>query len=246
VLVHEIGHLVRAHAERADALGADYDHARWATACDLALNDDLLAAGVPLPAGVVTPAMFGLAEGGIEEAYYAALAQNPRPSAMTAASGEGGRCGSGAGEPRASWELPADDPAGPALSQADATMTCRRVAHAVREHAARRSRGQVPASLRFEMPEGPRWCVARVRPGHVPPFDSARRRGRLGQSRGAVPERVADPRMPKSEHARPWHIEVQVKHGEAAPSSANPHRRDAIPLKTGAPPRPGGGDNRRP
>lgn len=29
VLVHEIGHLVRAHAERADALGADYDHQRW-------------------------------------------------------------------------------------------------------------------------------------------------------------------------------------------------------------------------
>ena len=29
VLVHEIGHLVRAHAERADALGADYDHERW-------------------------------------------------------------------------------------------------------------------------------------------------------------------------------------------------------------------------
>jgi hypothetical protein len=29
VLVHEIGHLVRAHAERADALGADIDHDCW-------------------------------------------------------------------------------------------------------------------------------------------------------------------------------------------------------------------------
>jgi len=29
VLVHEIGHLVRAHAERADVLGADVDHEHW-------------------------------------------------------------------------------------------------------------------------------------------------------------------------------------------------------------------------
>src|SRR5918911_5513722 len=81
VLVHEVGHLVRAHAERADALGADYDHERWGLAADIAINDDLLAASVPLPEGAVTPAMFGLAEGGIEEAYYAALAQHIQPSA---------------------------------------------------------------------------------------------------------------------------------------------------------------------
>ena len=30
VLVHEVGHLVRAHAERADALGPDPDHDCWA------------------------------------------------------------------------------------------------------------------------------------------------------------------------------------------------------------------------
>ena len=75
MLTHEIGHLVRAHAERADALGADYDNQRWNFATDAAINDDLLAAGVPLPDGVVTPAMLGLAEGDIEEVYYAALAQ---------------------------------------------------------------------------------------------------------------------------------------------------------------------------
>jgi hypothetical protein len=33
VLVHEIGHLVRAHAERADALGPDRDSDCWALAC---------------------------------------------------------------------------------------------------------------------------------------------------------------------------------------------------------------------
>ena len=67
MLVHEVGHLVRAHAERADALGADVDHERWNLAADAAINDDLLAAGVPLPDGAVTPATLGLAEGGIEE-----------------------------------------------------------------------------------------------------------------------------------------------------------------------------------
>jgi predicted metal-dependent peptidase len=144
VLVHEVGHLVRAHAERADALGADYDHQRWAIATDVAINDDLLAAGVPLPDGAVTPALFGLAEGGIEEAYYAALAQELPEAASAGRAGSGG-CGSGAGDPRAAWELPADDPAAPALSQADATITRRRVAEAVREYAACRSRGQLPA-----------------------------------------------------------------------------------------------------
>ncbi len=35
VLVHEVSHLVRAHAERADALAAAVDHERWNLACDL-------------------------------------------------------------------------------------------------------------------------------------------------------------------------------------------------------------------
>jgi predicted metal-dependent peptidase len=76
VLAHEISHLVRAHAERADALGPDYDHQRWNLATDAAVNDDLLAAGVPLPTGAVSPAAFGLEAGGIEEVYYAQLADH--------------------------------------------------------------------------------------------------------------------------------------------------------------------------
>ena len=131
VLVHEAGHLVRAHAERADALGADVDHERWNLSADLAINDDLLAAGVPLPAGAVTPAAFGLAEGGIEEVYYAALAQEADTStASSAVSDPAGGCGSGAGDPPAPWELPTDDPTAPAVGPADASMTRRRVAEA--------------------------------------------------------------------------------------------------------------------
>jgi predicted metal-dependent peptidase len=144
VLVHEVGHLVRAHAERADSLGADVDHERWNLSGDLAINDDLIAAGVPLPAGAVTPAMVGLAEGGIEEVYYAALSQ--RAASMTSLDSAGGSgCGSGAGDPAAPWELPPSDPAAPAVGPADASITRRRVAQSVRDHIANRSRGHLPA-----------------------------------------------------------------------------------------------------
>lgn len=144
VLVHEVGHLVRAHAERADALGAELDHDRWNVACDCSINDDLLAASVPLPAGAVTPAVLGLADGGIEEVYYAALSQQA-VSSMSREGAGGSGCGSGAGDPAAPWELPASDPAAPAVGPADATTTRRRVAQAVRDHVANRSRGHLPA-----------------------------------------------------------------------------------------------------
>ncbi|MBV9322766.1 MAG: hypothetical protein JO352_03140, partial [Chloroflexi bacterium] len=91
VLVHEVGHLLRAHAERGDQLGSDYDHNRWNLAADLAINDDLHAAGIRLPDGVVTPGKLGLEDGGIEEVYYAQLAD--RHSARrsgTRTSGTGG------------------------------------------------------------------------------------------------------------------------------------------------------------
>jgi predicted metal-dependent peptidase len=148
VLTHEIGHLVRAHAERADALGADYDNQRWNFATDAAINDDLLAAGVPLPDGVVTPAMLGLAEGDIEEVYYAALSQQAASNTKLDDARDHAGCGSGAGDEPAPWELPADDPAAPAVGSADASMTRRRVAQAVRDHAANRSRGHLPAGWR--------------------------------------------------------------------------------------------------
>jgi predicted metal-dependent peptidase len=137
VLVHEIGHLVRAHAERADALGADCDHDRWSIAADLSINDDLLAANIALPGGVLMPAMFGLPEGGIEEAYYAALPD--RRTGLFSNSGmKSESCGSGAGDPVADWELPADARQAPSVGSAEANMTRRLVAEAVREHTQRK------------------------------------------------------------------------------------------------------------
>jgi predicted metal-dependent peptidase len=170
VLVHEISHLVRAHAERADALGAPYDHDRWNLATDLAINDDLIAATIALPPGAVTPGHFGLDVGGIEEAYYAQLAGRRLPSGglpvvghgdeRTESDGENG-CGSGAGGPTEPWELPADDAAAPAVGDAEASMTRRRVAQAVREYVANHSRGTLPEGWQ-------RWADATLAGPQVP------------------------------------------------------------------------------
>lgn len=145
VLVHEVGHLIRDHAGRAGQLPQPMSHGAWNYAADAEINDDLLAAGIALPAGVVTPDALGCEPGGLAEDYYQATSQAgwPEPSA-----GEG--CGSGAGTWASPVELPADvdvDGRGP-LSDADGDMVRRHVAMAVREAAeGGKGRGSVPAGL---------------------------------------------------------------------------------------------------
>lgn len=72
VLLHEAGHLLRDHAGRADALGAvsAEDKHRWNIAGDLAINDDLVADGIELPAMPVLPDTLGLDRGLLEEDYW--------------------------------------------------------------------------------------------------------------------------------------------------------------------------------
>jgi predicted metal-dependent peptidase len=170
VLIHEISHLVRAHAERADTLDAPYDHDRWNFATDIAINDDLLAASIQLPRGAVTPASLGLEEGGIEEAYYAQLVDRRLASTARDVSGGVGAgsdsdtgvgCGSGAGGPVEPWEFSSDDPSVPAIGLAEANMTRRRVAQAVREYAANHNRGTLPDGWK-------RWADATLAGPQVP------------------------------------------------------------------------------
>ena len=139
VLVHEVGHLVREHAARAEALGPDVDRVRWNIATDAAINDDLLASGITLPEGVVTPTNQGLPANGVEEQYYALLAPTGDPA--TAAPGDGG-CGSGAGDLPASWE--ADETTSGGLSQAEQRITRRLVANDVEQAT---GRGTAPAGI---------------------------------------------------------------------------------------------------
>ena len=98
VLLHELGHLLRVHADRAAALPQPHDHGLWNLAADAEINDDLLDAGVPLPEGVVTPQALGCLPHDVAESYYAHLAATapPQPNQPDQAGG------SGAGQPNTS------------------------------------------------------------------------------------------------------------------------------------------------
>lgn len=109
VLIHEVNHLLREHAERSTHLPHPISHTRWNYATDAAINADLIDGGITLPEGAVTPEALGLPAGGIEEGYYHLLTMHDDEQAG---------CGSGAGDPEAPWELPTDDPDTPALTPA--------------------------------------------------------------------------------------------------------------------------------
>ncbi|MGC5225202.1 DUF2201 family putative metallopeptidase [Micromonospora sp. DT81.3] len=152
VLVHEVCHLIRDHSGRADSLPGPVDHSRWNYATDAAINDDLIAAGLPLPEWVVTPAALGLDEGGVEEAYYASLSPEPPQTEVG--------CGSGAGDPQQAWEPSLDDPQTPGLDDGQVTITRRKVAHDVRDAVAQ-GRGTIPAGMA-------RWASDELRAPTVP------------------------------------------------------------------------------
>ena len=123
VLVHEVWHLLRDHAGRGERVGVTGRERAWNTACDAEINDDLLAAGLPLPGSPPTPARLRLPDGLLAEQYYAEL---PPGRTWTA------DCGSGADGAVRPWE----DDAVPGLSPVQADLvraaTAREVADAAR------------------------------------------------------------------------------------------------------------------
>lgn len=162
VLLHEVGHLIRDHAGRARALPADYP-VLWNYAGDAEINDDLLRAGAPLPAGVITPSALGLDDNDIAEHYYQALLTQIDAGSNSHLDDGGPGCGSGAGMPASPWEFGVDS-RGEALagiSPEEGDLVRRTVANAVRDHAASRGRGTVPAGLQ-------RWAEHVLRPATVP------------------------------------------------------------------------------
>lgn len=164
VLLHEVGHLLRDHAGRADALPQPYRHLAWNLAGDAEINDDLLAAGVPLPEGVVTPDALGCPDNALAEDYYAALVGQAGASPHPAADCDdgGGGCGSGAGCPAVPGELAEQDTSvGAGIGQAEGEFVRRRVALDVTTHAAAKGRGSVPAGL-------DRWATQVLTPPTVP------------------------------------------------------------------------------
>jgi predicted metal-dependent peptidase len=83
VLVHHVCHLLRTHAERAQAAGVGPDDAPdWVRAADAEINDDLVPAGLDLPGRPVLPADLGAQDGQLAEQYFAGLGQRPAPGAQ--------------------------------------------------------------------------------------------------------------------------------------------------------------------
>ncbi len=98
VLYHEIAHLLRDHASRMQ----NFDHNAANIAADAEINDDLIAEGVKLPDGAITPASIGQPDGLLAEEYYAALqARQPAPDQGAVAQPGKQSASTGAGEPEA-------------------------------------------------------------------------------------------------------------------------------------------------
>ena len=145
VLVHHVSHLLRAHGERATAVGVSDDDTRaWVRGADAEINDDLVAAGLALPGRPVLPADLGAPPGLLAEQYFIA---GQRPD-------EGGwdlDCGSGADGLGRPW----DQAGQPGLSPWQAQLLCRQVAQDCVRHA--REPGTVPGGLL-------RWAEQLLRP----------------------------------------------------------------------------------
>ncbi|WP_262402207.1 DUF2201 family putative metallopeptidase [Actinomadura sp. CNU-125] len=79
VWIHEVSHLLRDHHGRAARLPAaeQRDHFRVNAAQDCEINDDLVADGLPLPAGRVVPGDFGLPDGRTFEEYLPGVPPGP-------------------------------------------------------------------------------------------------------------------------------------------------------------------------
>lgn len=88
VLVHHVGHLLRAHGERAQGAGVRPDETTdWIRAADAEINDDLVRAGLDLPGQPVLPRDLGAGDGLLAEQYFAGIR---RPAPSTGAGGDGG------------------------------------------------------------------------------------------------------------------------------------------------------------
>jgi predicted metal-dependent peptidase len=140
VLVHHVCHLLRAHGERAQAVGVAGEQAPdWVRAADAEINDDLIPAGLDLPGRPVLPADLGAPEGLLAEQYFEASTTDRSAKKNMAAAGDWLDCGSGAdGVPR-----PDDGP--PALPAWQADLLRRQVAQEVIAHG--EQAGTVPAGL---------------------------------------------------------------------------------------------------
>ena len=132
VLVHEVWHLLRAHADRCERSGAADRPRAWNIAADAEINDDLVTAGLPLPGMPVLPKMLGLPDGLLAEEYFSALRVEVDVD-----------CGSGADARAREHEDGAPSAQAPGLTQVQGDLVRIAVAKELRDTA--RTAGNLPA-----------------------------------------------------------------------------------------------------
>ena len=151
VLIHEVSHLLRQHAERKRAAGVVRPRL-WNTAADCEINDDLSAEQLPLPDNPPHPDDFALARGENAETYYRKLLTRERPAGaaddmdVDAAHD----CGSGAHGERRPWELADGDASasgGAGVDPVKAELVRRDVAHRILDRSG--DAGDVPLGWRL-------------------------------------------------------------------------------------------------
>jgi predicted metal-dependent peptidase len=135
MLVHQVGHLLRDHAGRAQQMGIDSSsEGDWTAAADAEINDDLVDDGVTLPVEQIVPSSFECENGGLAEDYYRTI----RGRKMCPSD-----CGSGAHGQTRDWELDSGEvpelgpgTAGevPEITEADAQLLRHKVASDIRDH----------------------------------------------------------------------------------------------------------------
>ncbi|WP_134325218.1 DUF2201 family putative metallopeptidase [Cumulibacter soli] len=165
-LLHHIGHLVRHHATRSPvSANAPSTHAtgeagapdsiarRWNQAADAEVNDDLEAAGLDSPAGIISPHALGLPEGRLAEEYLSLI------EVLDTAHSKGGRrlaelidCGSAADGIPHDYE---DSASGDGLSETERDILELAVAREIETRSA--ARATIPGGWR-------RWASERLHP----------------------------------------------------------------------------------
>ena len=165
-LVHEACHIMRKHGEMREEYG--YDPQIWNEACDCAINDGLIAAGLKslptdcMPNKVINPATKKPMQDGLpEQAYYDAIRidrmNNPPPPNQQGqepgqASGIGrpgaGKCGGGAGNPFDELEQDGGEAdgtgEGEGRSDADLERARNETADQMQKHMEQKGRGSIP------------------------------------------------------------------------------------------------------
>lgn len=192
VLMHEVGHVLRDHARRCRAIGAD-PHL-WNLAGDAEINDDLDQHWL-LPGGCVLPEQFGCERGLTAEVYYLRLREMQQECSVCASGGDGddkenqqqGGQGQGSGKSKGKgkgdgghkhipkgWQCgsgagnpfdcePDNDPAQAGDARSEGDMD------RVRAQAAREIQVAAASSQRGTIPEGwVRWAEEQLRPPRVP------------------------------------------------------------------------------